>query len=90
MAADDPYQLTATTAAGPATRVFTVAPSDTADLPFVTTGLYVGTGGHLAVQDRLTGATVVFKNLAGGTGLPVRVARVLATGTTAADIVGLA
>lgn len=90
MPALDPYLTAATTAAGPATRLFAVTPSDGVDLPFVTTGLYVGTGGDVAVQDRLSGETVVFRNLGDGAGLPVRVARVLATGTTAGHIVGMA
>ncbi len=64
--------------------------SDGNDLPFVTTGLYIGSGGDLAVLDRASGETVVFKNLSDGAGLPIRVARVLATGTTATQIVGMA
>ncbi|RIY02599.1 hypothetical protein D3218_04335 [Aureimonas flava] len=90
MPAQDPYLNAAPAAAGPATRLFAVTPSDTAELPFVTTGLYVGSGGDVAVQDRLSGETVVFRNVGEGAGLPVRVARVLATGTTAGQIVGLA
>lgn len=86
----DPYQYRMQTAGGPANRLFAVVPSDTADLPFVTTGLYVGNGGDIAVKDRSTGSTIVFKNVPAGSGLPIRVARVLATSTTATDIVGLA
>ncbi|WP_182085403.1 hypothetical protein [Aureimonas sp. ME7] len=90
MPARDTYLSTATSMAGPANRLFAVTPDDGADLPFVTTGLYVGGGGDLAVKDRESDATVVFRNLGSGAGLPIRVARVLATGTTATDIVGLA
>ncbi|WP_279478020.1 hypothetical protein [Aureimonas sp. SK2] len=90
MPAQDLYLYTATTAAGPATRVLAVVPSDADDLPFVTTGLYIGVGGDVAVKDRVSGDTVVFKNVASGSGLPIRVARVLATGTTASAIVSLA
>lgn len=90
MAAQDPYFSNAPTADGPANRIFTVVPSDSLDLAFVTTGVFVGQGGDLAVQDRSSGETVVFRNLADGTGLPIRVARVLATGTTAGQIVGMA
>lgn len=74
----------------PASTVFPVAPSNTVDLLFLTTALYVGTAGNVAVRDRRTGATVVFRNVPAGAILPIRVARVLATGTTATDIVGLA
>lgn len=90
MPAQDPYSSSAMTAAGPANRVFAISPNDGSDLPFVTTGLFVGTGGDLAVQDRHSGETVVFRNVGDGVGLPIRVARVLATGTTAASIVGMA
>ncbi|WP_061933413.1 hypothetical protein [Aureimonas sp. AU22] len=90
MPAQDPYLNAATTAAGPANRVFAVSPSDSVDLPFVTTGIYVGLGGDIAVQDRVSGDTVVFRNVGDGAGLPIRVARVLATGTTAGHIVGMA
>ncbi len=90
MPAHDPYAPNAASAAGPAQRLFSVVPDDGTDLPFVTTAVYVGSTGDLAVLDRASGQTVVFRNLSGGTGLPIRVARVLATGTTAGDIVGLA
>ncbi len=67
---------------------FAVTPSNDADLPQQTRGLYVGTSGHLAVQ-LLAGDSIVLKHVPGGTILPLRAVRVLATGTTAADIVGL-
>jgi len=51
--------------------------------------IYVGTGGDLAVQLVDDAGTVTFKNVAGGSVLPIRVQRVLETGTSAADIVGL-
>jgi len=37
----------------------------------------------------LGGETLTFRNLQGGVFYPLRVVKVLATGTTAADIVGL-
>ncbi|MFD2235927.1 spike base protein, RCAP_Rcc01079 family [Aureimonas populi] len=90
MSITDPYLYSASTASGPANRLFAVTPSDTQSLPFVTTGLYVGGAGDLAVLDRATGQTVVLRAVPAGSVLPIRVARVLATGTTATDIVGLA
>jgi len=63
-----------------------VTPSDTELLPQVTRGLYVGTEGNIAVvmQD---GSELDFVILAGW--LPLRVSKIKATGTTAADIVAL-
>lgn len=66
-----------------------VSPSDTADLTTAARGLFVGTGGNIAVIGVSDSASVVFKNVASGTVLPLCVKRVLATGTTAADIVAL-
>lgn len=64
-----------------------VTPSDSADLPFMTRGLYVGGEGNVSVVMR-GGQTASF---VAGTGaiLPIRVARVRATGTSATDIVAL-
>lgn len=64
------------------------AADGTGDLPQVTRALYVGGDGDLAVVMR-GGEEVTFAGLSGGTLLPIRVSRVLATGTTATGIVGL-
>ena len=51
--------------------------------------LFVGTGGDIALENG-EGDSVVFKNIPGGMFLPVKgVQKVLATGTTATDIVAL-
>ncbi|MEQ9518641.1 MAG: hypothetical protein RLN89_04295 [Parvibaculum sp.] len=73
----------------PATDAFAIAPADGADLAQVTRAIYVGTAGNLVVRMK-TGGTVTFKNMSGGMVLAVRAVGVEATGTTAADIVGLA
>ncbi len=60
-----------------------VTPSDT---DIVNNGiLYIGTGGSVAVVTR-SGDTLTFTNVANGVFLPVVVKQVLATGTTATDI----
>ena len=56
--------------------------------PQVTRALYVGGGGDVAVRMR-GGEAAVFTGVPGGTLLPVRVSRVLASGTTASGILGL-
>ena len=72
----------------PAQNAAAITPSDTTDLAVVTRAIYVGTGGDLKVTMR-GGQTVTLKAVPQGSTLPLRVARVLFTGTTAADLVGV-
>lgn len=51
-------------------------------------GLYIGTGGDLAVE-MATGAIVTWRNLAGGVTHSMRVKRIFQIGTTAQDILAL-
>ncbi len=53
-----------------------------------TRGIYVGTSGDLEVVN-LKGETVVYANVPDGSLLPIRATKVLATNTTADDIVAL-
>ena len=71
----------------PPEHAASILPDDAADLAQVTRALYVGGGGDVAV--RIGGETAVFTGVPGGTLLPVRVSRVLASGTTASGILGL-
>lgn len=71
--------LTADTAA-------TVTPSDTG--PNVFTRLYIGGAGNVAVVTE-AGNTVTFTAVPVGTHLDIRVKQILATGTTATNIVGM-
>ena len=72
----------------PAEYAVSVTPSDTVDLAQQSRALYIGTGGNLSVLV-LDGSTVLFAGLNAGQILPVRIKRVLATGTTASSIVAL-
>jgi hypothetical protein len=72
----------------PAEGAVAVTPSDSTDLTSLCRALYVGSGGTVNV-DVADGSTVAFVGVIGGTILPVRVARVRATGTTATNIVAL-
>lgn len=72
----------------PVTDGFAIAPNDTEDLPELTRALYVGSAGSVALI-LASGTTVTLAGIAGGTILPLRVSRVLATATTAGGIVGL-
>lgn len=65
----------------------TVTPSDSTVLR-PTRGIYVGTGGNIAVQMTL-GNTVTLVGVLGGSILPIQVVKVLSTGTTASNMVAL-
>jgi hypothetical protein len=80
---DYPTSLTA-----PARDAAAIVPSDALDLAVLPRALFVGQTGDVAA--RLAGGqTVIFRNVQAGSVLPVRVARLNATGTTATDIVAL-
>ena len=72
----------------PARVAAAVTPDDLNDLVNTSRSIYVGTAGDVAVHMIGQSAPVVFKAVPVGV-LPIRVDRVLATGTTAADIVAL-
>lgn len=78
--------LAAIQALAPAGGAIAVTPNDGTDLADVR-GIYVGTGGDLAVQ--IGGANRTFKNVTSGSTLPIKATRVRATGTTATDILAL-
>jgi len=86
MPANDTFKDFTTGLGAPLTDGTVVTPSDTVDLPHITRALYIGTAGNLRVT--LAGGSVLdFAGLAVGWH-PVRVARVHAAGTTAANITG--
>ena len=74
----------------PARAPFAVTPHDTNELATIPKALYIGTGGNVVLRGVGGAADVTFKNVANGQTLDVRAQYVRATGTTAADIVGLA
>lgn len=84
----DRFQYSTPSLSGPAAHAFAVTPNDSTDLSETTRALYVGTSGSVAAV-MASGTTVTFASVQSGTTLPVRVTRVLATGTTASTIVGL-
>lgn len=73
---------------GPICDGFDITPADATDLSDVTRAVMVGTAGDLAVVLK-NGSTLTLPSLAPGVIYPVRVRRVLETGTTAAGIKGL-
>lgn len=75
--------------ASPANELVAVVPSD-ATVLVPTRGLWVGTVGDVAVIGSGPGqSAVTIKNVPSGTLLPVCVTKVMATNTTAANIVAL-
>ena len=72
-------------ASDPAYHAATVTPSDTVDLLAASTAIFVGGAGNLRVR-MLGGEVVVFIGLPVGWH-PIRVTRVMATSTTATNIV---
>lgn len=74
----------------PARECFAITPSDSQELAVVTKALYVGTGGDVVIVPVAGATPVTFRNVPDGGVLDVRVRAVRATGTTAANLVGLA
>lgn len=64
-----------------------IAPNDGVDLIHVTRALYVGTGGQIAAE-LASGTPINLVGVTGGSLLPIRVRKILATGTTATNLVG--
>jgi len=71
-----------------ASDFFAVTPHNTDDVSYKPVRLFIGVGGDVNVKS-IKGNTVLFKNVPNGTILPVFVTTVLATSTSATDIVGL-
>jgi hypothetical protein len=84
----DTFKTFARSLTSPPENAAAIAPSDAADLGHVTRALYVGGGGDVAAR-LMGGGEAVFRNLPSGSLIPIRVARVLAAGTTATDLIGL-
>ena len=72
----------------PAANAATVTPNDSTDLTTASRGIYIGGAGDLRVT-MVGKATVTLSAVPAGTLLPLRVVRVLATSTTATNIVAL-
>ena len=85
----DAYKSRPRQADEPSGVAHTIVPHDTNDLPFTTRGIYFGGTGNVTVQ-MMNGVTQLFSNLPGGFVLPIRVTKVLSTGTTATLMVALA
>lgn len=87
----DPHFATTEEPVTAARHAEAVTPSDTADLAHVTSAVYVGGAGDLALILANDGDTapVTFKAVTAGTVLQVQARRVMNTNTTATSIVAL-
>ena len=81
----DPWAGARTSITGPGENHTAVTPSDTVDLTVRARSLWVGVGGDVAVRDQ-RGVDAIYK-AGDGSLIPFRAVRVLATGTTATNIV---
>ena len=84
----DPFATTASSLDSPARAAADVTPNDFADLATTSRAIYVGTGGNLAVE-MADGSAVTFAGVVAGSVLPLRVAKVRSTGTTAGGLIAL-
>lgn len=73
----------------PAGFAAAVTPNDDTDVAPLARGVFVGVGGDLTVVMEGSLVTTTFKNVGDGQLLPIRVRRVMATGTTATNILTL-
>jgi len=74
----------------PAQKAFAITPNDTTDLAVTTRAIYTGAGGTIVCTLAGDSSSVTFTNVPAGSILPIRVMRVLSTGTTAVGLIGLA
>lgn len=72
----------------PAIDWFDITPNDSSDLSNIPRKIYVGGAGDLAIRSS-EGNDVTLSSVPAGTILPIQPVRVLSTGTTATNIVGL-
>jgi len=82
----DLYRTRSTGLDSPGRGHFAITPSDTVYLEMIPRFLYVGGAGSIALEDE-SGVTLTYLNASGK--IPLRAAKVKATGTTATGIIGI-
>ena len=96
---DDRFKKFEDVLESPGKFAFQIVPEDMVDLAIPTRAIYVGASGNLCVRlvgnttfpsdTEVMGQNVEFINVVAGTILPIRVAQVQTTNTTAQHLVGL-
>lgn len=84
---NNPYAHYSGAPGGPAHQAYAIVPGPT-DLPIVTSAIYVGSGGDVAIKPLRSDVIVTYRNVPSGAYLTIRAQRVLSQGTTASDLVG--
>jgi hypothetical protein len=87
---DDPFNEVTDTITSPARDCFSIVANDAQDLARATKAIYVGDGGTITLRAVGSQSDVTLTNVPSGAILPIRVRAVRVTGTSAANIVGLA
>lgn len=72
----------------PAFHGFSITPNDSTDLSEITRAIWVGGAGDITLV-LMSGATLTLPSIPAGTLMPIRAARIMATGTDATGLVGL-
>ncbi|MCG8441816.1 MAG: hypothetical protein MI723_08405 [Caulobacterales bacterium] len=85
----DLFSKTSPGLTSPPARAFAITPNDGVDLAVATRGLMVASAGDVALVT-VGGDTVTLPGLLAGVQYAIRANRVLATGTTATGLIGLA
>jgi hypothetical protein len=89
MPATDNFRHAPGSASSSVQNAVAVTPHESNDLASVSRALYIGGAGNLTVTMAGGGSNVTFTAVPAGSFLPIRVSKVLATGTTATSIVAL-
>ncbi len=87
---NDKYARTSNSLIAPAGTSFDITLDDSVAIPTISKAIYIGTGGDLTVRLVHDESDRIFKNIASGAILDLRISHVRATGSSAADIIGLA
>ncbi len=86
---DDPFKSFIGNLISPSEDCFAIEPHDINQLAQAPKAIFVGQGGSITLIPLRGSSAVTFYNLASGSVLDVRPKAILATGTTAAELVGL-
>jgi hypothetical protein len=84
----DDFKKHASGITAPASHAVAITPSDSLPLTHSTRAIYVGSAGDLRIA-MVSGDIVTLRAVAAGAVYPLRAAQVLATGTTAGNLIGL-
>lgn len=87
----DLFQQAVARIVDPGSLAVSVAPDDNTDLAVYAKALWIGTGGNVAVVPlgQIDDTAVTFVNCQDGSILPIRCRRLMATATTATNIVAI-